>query len=174
MISDAVISEGGLFRYQLARKWDLARPLLGFVMLNPSTADAERDDPTVRKCMGFAERLGFGGILITNLFAWRATDPADLRKNNYPIGPENNWHIATAARECGALVCAWGANARGLTRVDDVLGIIEVMGVVPMVLRTLPGNVPAHPLMLPYSCSLTVHGRLSPPVPGEAGSERSL
>jgi hypothetical protein len=77
----AVLSPGGGFhRYMLARIWDAgdARALLVWIMLNPSTADAYQDDPTIRRCVGFARRLGYGGIVVVNLYSWRATDPAEL------------------------------------------------------------------------------------------------
>lgn len=154
MIRDAVISECGQFRYRLIRVWDVDLPRLAFVMLNPSTADASQDDPTIRKCIGFAKRLGFGGIFVVNLYAFRATDPAMLRKQGYLVGPKNDAHIGFAAWECETLICAWGANARGLARPGEVLDIIKRTGRKPMALRILAGNVPAHPLMLPYSCTL--------------------
>lgn len=78
MIRSAVISKDGLYRYTLRRVWDESKPLLNFVLLNPSKADAETDDATVRRCIGFAKLWGFGGIVITNLYAYRSTDPKKL------------------------------------------------------------------------------------------------
>ena len=74
----AVVSDDGLYRYILTRTWDRSLPALVFCMLNPSTADATVDDPTIRKCIGFAQRLGYGGIIVVNLFAYRATKPREL------------------------------------------------------------------------------------------------
>lgn len=111
----ADISDCGRYRYRLGRRWGWGPPL-AFIMLNPSTADADVDDPTIRRCMGFARREGCGGIVVVNLFALRATDPAELRKSAVdPVGPENDMAIeslidaplATGAR----VVCAWGAHA---------------------------------------------------------------
>src|SRR5437870_4841901 len=110
----AVISPCGKFRYRLTRQWGEGAAL-PFVMLNPSTADAEQDDPTIRKCVGFAKRMGYDGIEVVNLYAYRATKPADLKKAGYPRGPENDRHIEAALVESHAnsVICAWGVNARG-------------------------------------------------------------
>ena len=85
----ALLSSCGTYRYRLWRYWHTEREPLIFIMLNPSTADAMQDDPTIRKCIGFAKRLGFGGIEVVNLFAYRATDPRDLRANGYQVGPDD-------------------------------------------------------------------------------------
>lgn len=154
MKKDATISACGMYRYELSRQWDDDLGALGFVMLNPSTADANADDPTIRKCVGFAQRFGYGGIKVVNLFAYRATDPADLKKAGYPIGPENDRHIAGAMLNCAVVVCAWGANARKLERPAAVLRVLKQNLIQPWALRLLDGNVPGHPLMLPYACSL--------------------
>lgn len=155
MKRDAFLSACGLFRYRLSRVWDDALPLLVFVMLNPSTADALIDDHTVRKCIGFAKRLGYGGILIVNLFAYRATDPADLRAAGWQVGPDNDGHIIDAVTGPGrAVVCAWGAEARGLARVVDVLDLVATWAdSPPLALKLTADGVPRHPLMLPYACS---------------------
>lgn len=156
MNKSAVVSDCGQFRYILRRLWNPSLPALGFVMLNPSTADADKDDPTIRKCIGFAERLGFGAIVVTNLFAYRATQPADLKKAGYPRGEECDWWIEKAVRESNFTVCAWGSNARGLNRPTEVLKIIQgVWGVAPRTLALTDDGIPRHPLMLPYTCTLT-------------------
>jgi len=102
----AVISSCGRFRYRLERIWD-DRPALTFVMLNPSTADADIDDPTIRRCMGFGRREGAGGIVVLNLFAWRATEPSEFLIDR--PGPENNDYLADALSH-PRVVCAWGAH----------------------------------------------------------------
>jgi hypothetical protein len=155
----AVLSACGLYRYRLQRRWHSAqRPPLCIVMLNPSTADATIDDPTIRRCVGFADRLGFGAVDVVNLFAYRTTDPRRLRDAGFPVGPLNDGYIATAAEHArergGAVVVAWGANARKLSRVADVLAILRQCDVRPMVLDRCSDGTPAHPLMLPYSCKL--------------------
>lgn len=153
----AVLSGCGAFRYRLTRAW-VAQPqrVLCFVMLNPSTADAEADDPTIVKCIGFAQRLGFDGIDVVNLFAYRATAPRDLRKAGYPVGPENDAWIRAAANDADVVVCAWGSNARGLSRPDAVLELLREEDRKPMVLGRCNDGTPAHPLFQPYSRQLEV------------------
>lgn len=89
----AVVSDCGRYRYVLWRRWDVTKPRLIFIMLNPSTADAELDDATIRVCMGRARKMDMGGIRVLNLFAYRATHPADLDAVDDAIGPENDGYI---------------------------------------------------------------------------------
>jgi hypothetical protein len=157
MHKGATISKCGAFRYRLWRRWDEFGSAMIFVMLNPSTADADKDDPTIRKCIGFAERHGFGGIEILNLYAYRATKPADLKRAGWLVGPENDAHIATVVQDHGRgdnVVCAWGANARGMSRPDDVLRLLRNLGARPRALQFTTDGIPCHPLMLPYGCGL--------------------
>lgn len=149
----ALLSECGKFRYRLWRRWDAELQPLGFVMLNPSTADATDDDQTIRKCVGFAKRLGYGAIEVVNLYAYRATKPKDLRAAGYPVGPDNDTHIEwVAAHTGGKMICAWGSNAKGLARPDEVLKSLRAWGVAPLALQINDGGIPAHPVMLPYAC----------------------
>lgn len=151
----AVISPCGKFRYMLQRAW-APTDSLTFVMLNPSTADAETDDPTIRKCMGFAKRFGYGGIVVVNLYAFRATDPRALWAAGAPEGPGNAWHIRCAVTESdGVVVCAWGAQARrNRAHAEAMFRWIARCGGTPMALAKLADGVPAHPLMLSYQCTL--------------------
>lgn len=122
-VSDAWISGCGQYRYMLTRRWD-ERPTAWWVMLNPSTADAELDDPTIRRCIAFSKREGCGALAVLNLYALRATDPAELDRHHDPQGPENSNLLVAASQEArtGALVVvAWGAHpmaARGAKRVE--------------------------------------------------------
>lgn len=150
----AVISDCGKFRYVLWRVFDRSLPALVFIMLNPSTADADVDDPTIRKCIGFAQRLGFGAIRVVNLFAWRATDPRDLRLHGYQVGPCNDEIIDLTLDGDSTVVCAWGSHARGLSRPAAVLRIVKRHNLTPHALQINAGGIPAHPLMLPYSSAL--------------------
>lgn len=111
----AGISPSGFYRYWLTRTWNDAERQLAFVMLNPSTADASVDDPTIRRCMGFARREGMGGIIVCNLFAGRATKPEDLFKLGDPTGPRNAdaWRYWLAAMR-PKIICAWGAEPKAL------------------------------------------------------------
>src|ERR1700731_2978902 len=105
---DAVISDCGRSRYLLRRTWDHDKPRALFVMLNPSTADAEVDDPTIRSCMRLAKQMGHGSFEVVNLFAWRATDPRELHTASDPVGPENDRVIEAAVNRCDIVICAWG------------------------------------------------------------------
>ncbi len=97
------------YRYLLMRRISLDEPTCLFIMLNPSTADETQDDPTIRRCMGYARRWGFGVLAVANIFAWRATDPRALYKRGLePIGPDNDSVIETVAAEADKVICAWG------------------------------------------------------------------
>jgi hypothetical protein len=114
MERSADISNCGAYRYELIRQWSDA-PLLPFIMLNPSTADGEFDDPTIRRCMGFARRDGFGGIIVVNVFAFRTPSPRDLRNAKRPKGPKNHVTLRRVAQLAAdreqPVVCAWGSHA---------------------------------------------------------------
>lgn len=118
MRTDAVISPCGTWRYALSRQWDDDLSRLPFIMLNPSTADASLDDPTIRRCMGFARREGFGGIYVANLFAYRSPNPEDVvAAGGRAVGPDNDRHLlevlARAVDAAVPIVCAWGASLPG-------------------------------------------------------------
>lgn len=110
----AVISEDGVYRYSLERVWAADKVQLGWVMLNPSTADADKDDATIRKCMKYARAWGFGGIYVVNLFAFRASKPVNLPKDiDEATGPYNVDYVYEVL---GAMdmVAAWGAHDQAL------------------------------------------------------------
>lgn len=141
-------------RYTLRRQWMGSGGLLNWIMLNPSTADDLFDDPTIRKCCGFAKRWGYSGIVVTNLFACRATDPAELHslvrdgKIDIAVGPENDAAIANAANEADIVVVAWGANAaRYQNRVAAVMG----MFLRPSCIGLTQAGHPLHPCMAGYT-----------------------
>jgi hypothetical protein len=161
MIKNAIVSPCGKYRYSLIRDWDDSKYRMTIIMLNPSVADSNIDDPTIRKCIGFAERLGYGGITVLNLFAFRATKPADLRiarqtnDDDYVYGPHNSKYIDLAfvlARQGKTpIYCAWGANARNTVAVESFLEYAKQWPTVNlMALRLLADGTPQHPLMLPY------------------------
>lgn len=104
----AVISDCEKYRYSLERKWDETKPRVMFLMLNPSTADANVDDATIRRCIGFAKNWGFGSLCVGNLFAYRSTNPKELLKTKEPMGILNKWHLDFMAKESEMIVCAWG------------------------------------------------------------------
>lgn len=96
------------YRYSLEREWNLDAPRIGFIMLNPSTADATKNDPTIRRCIRFAQFWGYGAIEVVNLFAYRATNPDQLRCVADPIGSENTYYLLNMIQQVEAIVVAWG------------------------------------------------------------------
>lgn len=161
----AEISADGVYRYTLWRMWDVSKPLLRFVMLNPSTADAKTDDPTIRKCMGFARRLGYGGIVILNVFAYRSRDPRKLVEAKVAgINIVGSANTGTFARELrGDVIVGWGAwgnrpelredIAHASTRIREAIPLTGAHGRVLCLGRTSDGQ-PRHPLMLSYETPL--------------------
>lgn len=150
----AVISDCGLFRYRLTRTWDETLPKLGFVMLNPSTADAEQDDPTIRRCVGFAKREACGGIIVVNLYAFRSTDPAGLKTAVDAVGPDNDRHIGLAIDETEKIVMAWGKLGPIKSRAEAVLRLVRSFGREPHCLGKTKDGHPRHPLMLRNDAAL--------------------
>jgi len=159
----AKLSDCGTYRYSLARTWEPSLGAALFVYLNPSKADHEVDDPTVRKCVGFAQRWGFGAMWIVNLFAYRATDPKDLRaaqKRGVDIvgNPVNRQAILEAAMAADRVVLAWGANATSWAPyAANVTAAVrgELGAIRPVWHLGLTGDgQPKHPLMLAYSTPL--------------------
>lgn len=147
----AIISPCSKFRYRLGRRWADGGQTLAYVMLNPSTADAEQDDATIRRCIRFAKAHDFNALDVVNLYAYRATDPADLRKAGYPVGPDNDQHIVQTVSEAHAVCVAWGANVAGLERPQIVLPMIRRCMATIFCLGITRSGYPAHPLMLPSS-----------------------
>lgn len=111
-IRGACISEDKQYRYYLYRIWDSSKPLVMWIMLNPSTADAKVDDPTIRRCINFSKSWGYGGLYVVNLFAYRATNPLELTNTKDPIGPLNKGIIDNTfhhvIEDGGKVICAWG------------------------------------------------------------------
>src|SRR5687767_3554765 len=120
--------DGGWYRYRLWRRWDPSQPIMVWVMLNPSTADADTDDQTLKKCMGFARKHGHGGVILVNLFAVMARDPRKLQTVLDPVGPENDEHILWACQSGGAIVAGWGAWRFARARATHVRELIGASG----------------------------------------------
>lgn len=174
----AIISDDQRYRYTLTRwfyEFDFGatgdvtnrRRHLPFLMHNGSTADALEDDHTILKCCGFAQRLGYGGIIVGNLYGARARDPKALFDLADPIGPDNDlWlaHMFATLPSGGQVIVAWGTlKGPGKdARIRAVVAMAESAGVTLKALRVSPAtNTPNHPLMLPYSCT-PVPWRLEP------------
>lgn len=145
---DAVFSADSKYRYRLHRTWDAGAASVLFVMLNPSTADATQDDPTIRRCVGFAKRWGYGRLLVGNLFALRATDPRCLLDEPDPVGPQNDEHLRVMMDEARIVICAWGAHklAHGTTRESAVKALL---GPSLWALGRTAAGAPRHPLYMP-------------------------
>lgn len=142
----ATIDPTGRYRYTLWREWDLNAPRIAFVMLNPSTADAATDDPTIRRCIGFARSWGYGSVEVVNLFAYRTTDPEVLRRVADPTGPENDRYLLKARRRAGEMVAAWGNRGAFRDRDRVVIRLLfDRGGVIYCLGRTRAGQ-PRHPL----------------------------
>ena len=149
MTASAVISKCGRYRYELWRIWDASGPLLEFVMLNPSTADGSIDDNTIRRCIAFAKAWGYGGIVVRNLYALRATNPEVLL--NYSgdsYGPRNDEFLGNHVADC--TVVAWGAHAATLS--PEAVATIRTLQLCRPQLFCLGTNQngsPKHPLYVP-------------------------
>ncbi len=137
------------WRYLLWRRWDPARPVANFLMLNPSTADEFKLDPSCTRARVYAERWGYGALIVTNIFGWRATDPDEMKAVRDPVGRGNDRAILRAARESALVVCAWGNHGTHLGRSTYVREILAKAKIEARVLRMNAGGEPAHPLYLP-------------------------
>jgi len=160
----AELSADGYYRYRLDRCWDADLPTATWIMLNPSTADHQDDDATIRKCLGFARRLGCGSIEVVNLFALRTRHPSVLRKELYAIGEYNDDHVdAAVAAATGPVIAAWGAHGRWIGgRVQAVLRLPAVQERDLQCLGISKAGDPLHPLMLTYKRPL-IPWRLAAP-----------
>ncbi len=157
-----IFSPDRKYRYTLWREWD--RDLLGiqpmyiwergfeyvqFIGLNPSTADETKDDPTIRRCVGYAKAWGYGALVMTNLFAWRETSPTLMMKQPQPVGPENDFHLLSVAVKAGCVVIAWGKDGDYLGRGGKVRRMLKDNGVRFDCLGRCQNGEPKHPLYLP-------------------------
>ena len=153
--SVAVFSDCEAYRYLLTRVWDPTGKRALFVMLNPSTADEFRNDPTVERCERRARALGFGAFRVTNIFAFRATDPKVMRAAADPVGPGNNAAIDESARDwADAIVCAWGNHGQHLQRGAEVRRLLAATGQPLHHLGLTGAQEPKHPLYISYSQAL--------------------
>lgn len=137
------------YRYVLRREWLVGEGRLMFLMLNPSKADAVRNDPTVRRCMNWAQRWGFRELVVGNLFALRSTDPGALYTAADPVGPENDWHLLNEASGAELVVCGWGVHGLLQNRGAAVAAMLETSGVELKCLGHNRQGTPRHPLYVP-------------------------
>ena len=160
---NAVISPDQLYRYSLIRRWGLDYSKVAFVLLNPSTADATKDDPTIRRCIRFAQRWGYDGMVVLNIFALRSTDPKILKYHPDPIGPQNREFFLTELVGCGEVICGWGAHGKILGQGDTALKWIRESGHEPKVWKLTKDGQPWHPLylksdLMPYTLRKGIQG----------------
>lgn len=161
MSRDTVFSPCRRYRYTLWREWDCdlltgcsddsrhAHEFVQFIGLNPSTADETKDDPTIRRCIGFAKAWGYGALCMTNLFAWRDTLPENMMKAAEPIGPENDKTLLKCAAQAGVIVAAWGKGGNFNGRGIAVCELLRADGRSVSFLKLNSDFSPAHPLYLP-------------------------
>lgn len=148
--SSADFSEDRRYRYTLKRVWDEERDLLNFVMLNPSQADELTNDPTVERCERRAADMGYGGLVVTNLFALRSTDPQALYDSENPVGDGNDDAILAAALDAQTVICAWGTHGAYMNRGKEVARMLHRAGVNLFVLTQTADGTPGHPLYVAY------------------------
>lgn len=149
----AELSPCGIYRYALTREWDDGR-CVAWLMFNPSTANATEDDATIRKCVGFSKRWGYGRMIVVNLYAVRNRDPKAVARTVDPVGPMNDYWIRQAFGESRQVVCAWGCAQHMPSigqRIIDVLAFAELERCETVCLGRRGDGHPRHPLMLSYS-----------------------
>lgn len=144
--STALISDDGRYRYLLTRRW-ADGPSVAWIMLNPSTADAHQDDPTIRRCIGFAKAWGYAAIEVVNLYAFRATNPVDLIDAWDPEGPENWRWVSSTIKRHSVAVAAWGASVEKIARHHPTFVLPRPL----WCLGLTKGDHPRHPLYVPSS-----------------------
>ncbi|OSP55040.1 DUF1643 domain-containing protein [Pseudoruegeria sp. SK021] len=149
--STAIYSDCERYRYSLTRTWDPDGRRVLFVMLNPSTATEVQNDPTVERCERRARALGYGAFRVCNIFAWRATDPRDMRAQADPTGPDNDRAIAEGCSWADTVICAWGTHGAHLKRGPAVEALIRAQTSTPLHLGLSKAGHPKHPLYIAYT-----------------------
>ena len=139
---NATFSDCRKYRYTLSRTWDGKKKTILFIGLNPSTANEKIDDPTIRRCINYAQNWGYGSLLMVNLFAYRATMPTELKNVKNPIGNDNDLHIIELSKKADIAVAAWGNEGTLLNRDKEVKKILPNL----MCLKINKSGQPAHPL----------------------------
>lgn len=157
--SFALFSNDEKYRYILERVWNGAEKRILFIMLNPSTADAKKNDPTVKRCCDFAKMWGYGTIVVANLFAYRSTHPESLVTIDNPIGPENMEHIRKAMDSADTIVAAWGNNVLPNFHMHTVYAVNDYakkIGKDIMCLGITDSGQPSHPLYIKADTRLKI------------------
>ncbi len=144
MESSARFSDCRLYRYELWRIWENSKNYCMFIGLNPSIADETLNDPTVRRCIDYAQRWGYGALCMTNIFAYRATDPNVMMKIEEPIGFDNDRTLKTLSSAAGIVIAAWGKHGSHINRGKQIIDMIPSLHC----LKRNGDGSPAHPLYL--------------------------
>lgn len=166
MKRETIFSPCRKYRYTLWREWDCdtltgcsddlahAGEYVMFIGLNPSTADETKDDPTIRRCIRFAKQWGYGAMCMTNIFAWRDTDPAKMKLAENPGGIDNQHHLLSIASEAGLVVAAWGNNGASQCRDLTVRQWLSGIGIQMKCFRITQNKQPQHPLYVAADTTL--------------------
>lgn len=154
-VGPAILSEDRKYRYTLTRVWDVDKPTVAYIGLNPSTADEFTLDRTLRRCLDFANSWGYGRFIMLNLFAFRATDPLDMKAAFDPRGPENDRYIEMVTGNVATVVACWGAHGGWLGRDTEVRTMLKDEGVKLHYLKLTKHGYPNHPLYLPKTLTPT-------------------
>ena len=149
-VSEALYSPCMGYRYALTRQWDEKGPRVLFIMLNPSTATEEQNDPTIERCERRARALGFGGFRAVNIFSWRETSPDKLRQHSAPVGPENDLVLMESCTWADQVVCGWGVHGEHQNRGRHVTNLLLSGGFALHCLGTTKAGHPRHPLYIAY------------------------
>jgi hypothetical protein len=169
MRSEAYFSLDRRYRYWLLRQWDASKPVFCVVGVNPSTADEEKDDPTIRRDLGFADRLGYGALLKLNVGAFRSTDPKKWRKAEDPIGKENTaFDLLVYIQQFNAkcVVAAWGKNGTyAKPQCADIVQVFEAANVPLWCWGYNSDLTPVHPLMIAYTRPLVRYSMAGVSIP---------
>ena len=154
MDKTAQLSDCRKYRYALWRIWDNSKPHALFIGVNPSTADETNDDPTIRRCIGFAKDWGYGGLCMANLFAFRATKPKDMKLESDPVGIDNNMWLLNLSVEARIIIAAWGINGTYKNRDKEVMTLLPHL----WCLGTTKKENPRHPLFTRKDTEVVKYG----------------
>lgn len=150
-VSSARYSPCEIYRYTLQRIWEPGQPIVAFIGLNPSTATEVENDPTVRRCIGYALSWGYGGMRMLNAFGLRSTDPKGLKQIDDPVGPGNDLWIRKMTKDAALTVACWGTHAELNARHQQLVTMLNTAGCRIHCLGMTKGGFPKHPLYLRQS-----------------------
>lgn len=160
--SEVLYSDCEAYRYCLSRRWADTGKIVNFVMLNPSVADAIKNDPTVERCERRARQMGYAAFSVTNIFAWRDTDPHAMRRAEHPVGPLNDATLVERAKAADAVIVAWGAHGAHRQRGQEVEKLFRQEGIIMHHLGLSKHGHPRHPLYISYQIQPKLWAALSP------------